>query len=193
MQMSATIIGLENKAKALERSRVDQALEDCLQIIMESTLAGFETRRSPTGAGWKPNPEWWRLIKGQSSPLTGMITTTIAGGPLAGVYKLEKANTKRMMHSLIKSKSGFTGEVRYAAAAKERAALNQHGGKSQMTFLPISKASPFNTALVFDVNIIERPHLGVATYPRIGDKTDAAWCEYYFGRQVDIQLATDFQ
>lgn len=191
-KMLATVKGLEKKADQMERSRIDAALEDSLQIIMQSTKMGFEKRVSPQGVPWKSNPIWWQEIKGQNSPLTGPVTSTIQGGELKDVYKLKKANAARMANSLIKSKSGMTGEVRYNSAAKERAKINQHGGKSELEFIPLSKVSPYQHNLVFNVDIISRPHLGIATYPRIGDKTDAEWCEFYFGREVDVQLKNGF-
>lgn len=191
--MFATITGLENKAQKLKRSNIDKALDDCLQLILQSTQEGYVIRQSPDGKPWKENPQWYKDIKGQSSPLTGPTSRKIAGGELAGVYKLAGINYKRMKNSLMKSKGGMVGKVEYSPAAKERASMNQYGGKSEMEFIPISKSSPYQHSLIFNVEISERPHLGPATYPRIGDKTDAQWCEYYFGSVVDLQLSEDFE
>jgi len=191
--MTAAITGLERKADQMERSRIDQALEDPLTLIMQSTQMGFVRRVTPDGIPWAPNPDWWQDIKGQDSPNVGPTSTTIHAGPLAGAYKLASINHRRMMNSLTKSKSGFEGVVEYTPSVAERAQDTQYGGAGEIEFVPIKKSSsPYDQTLVFNVRLIERPHLGVATYPRIGDKTDAQWCEYYFGQQVDIQLASDF-
>jgi hypothetical protein len=154
---------------------------------------GYEKRTSPEGKAWKANPGWWQDIKGQDSPLTGPTSKKIHGGELAGAYKLSKINHRRMKNSLTKRKSGFTGEVDYMTSVKDRASTTQYGGKGTIEFEPIkASSSPYDQTLVFNVEVVERPHLGVATYPRVGDKTDAEWCEYYFGNQIDIQLATGF-
>ena len=191
--LTSTIVGLENKANAMERARIDQALEDSLQLIMQSTQMGFKNRVSPEGVPWAPNPQWWQDVKGQDSPNVGPSSTKVHSGELAGAYKLASINHRRMMNSLTKSKAGMVGRVEYTPSVEERAKMTQWGGRGTIEFIPIKKSSsPYDQTLVFNVEIIERPHLGIATYPRIGDKTDAQWCEYYFGQQVDIQLAADF-
>jgi hypothetical protein len=77
--------------------------------------------------------------------------------------------------------------VEYEEQAKERADINQHGGEGKMEFISLS-SSPLSKELVFDVKVTERPHLGVATYPRVGGKTDAEWIETYFGNAVQETL-----
>lgn len=183
----------KNKAvlTQIRRDRLRTAMEDSLQIIMNSTLMGFVTRQAPDGKKWADNAPWWAEIKGQSSPLTGPITSEIKGGELKGAYKLKRVNTQRMKNSLTKENMVSSGTVRYDKSVEDRAKLNQYGGKSELEFIPISTSSPYDSTLVFNVEVAERPHLGVATYPRIGIKTDAQWVAEYFGDQIEIQLRDD--
>jgi hypothetical protein len=104
---------------------------------------------------------------------------------------LEEVNKKRMKNSLTKENRITSGTIKYDAAAEERARLNQYGGKSELNFVPISTSSPYSAGLVFNVEIAERPHLGVATYARIGALTDAEWVAKYFGDQIEIQIKDD--
>lgn len=186
-------IGFANEVdKVLNQVDSDKkrrALEDSLQLILNSTAMGYSKRQAPDGSQWAPNPSWYAEMKGQDSPLTGPITSSIKEGELAGVYKFKKVNTARMKNSLIKTtKSDTEGVVEYDAKARERASINQYGGKSEMVLIPISTSTPYNADLIFNIQVVERPHLGVATYPRIGDKTDAQWVEFYFGEAVEASL-----
>lgn len=174
----------------IQNERLRQAMEDSLQIIMLSTLAGFIQRSAPDGTPWAPNAQWYAEMKGQGTPLTGPVSRTIQGGPFAATHEFESVNIKRMKNSLMKTNNTTRGVVEYEEQARDRAALNQRGGRHE--FALIVKQGMGTGRLAFDVNIVERPHLGVANYPRIQPRTDAEWVEHYFGEQVDIQLRDDF-
>lgn len=174
----------------IRRDRLRQAMEDSLQIIMLSTLAGFVKRESPDGTPWSPNPQWYADMKGQSTPLTGPVSKNIQGGPFAGTHEFESVNVKRMKNSLMKTNNTTRGVVEYEEQAKPRARLNQHGGRHELAI--VVKQGMGTGRLSFPVHIMERPHLGIADYPRISPRTDAEWVEFYFGEQVDIQLRDDF-
>lgn len=175
---------------SIRNERLRQAMEDSLQIILLSTLAGFVQRSSPDGTPWAPNAQWYAEMKGQNTPLTGPVSRTIQGGPFAQTHEFENVNVKRMKNSLMKTNSTTRGVVEYEQEARERASLNQHGGRHE--FALVVKSGMGTGRLAFDVHIVERPHLGIATYPRIQPRTDAEWVEHYFGEQVDIQLRDDF-
>lgn len=188
IRLAATITtvgrSLDNVDMRLRRERLRQAMEDSLQIIMQSTLMGFVKRQAPDGTPWEPNAPWYTEMKGGGSPNVGPISKTIMGGPFAKTHEFERVNAKRMMHSLMKENSTTTGVVRYEQQARERAAYTQYGGHHE--FAIVSKST--GGRLAFDVQAIERPHLGVATVPRIGFRTDAEWIEHYFGEQVEINI-----
>jgi hypothetical protein len=191
--MSCSISGLGKNYDRLEKSRLDKAMDDSLQIIMQSTQMGFEKNSAPDGKPWKVSPGWWADIKGHDTPLSGPMTSTIKYGPLKDAYKLKGVNARRMFNSLIKKREGEVGIVTYMASAKDRALDTQVGAKGTIEFVPINASnSPYDQTLVFNVDMIERPHLGLSTYNRIGDKTDAEWVEFYFGEQMDIELREQF-
>lgn len=181
-----------NSAKDLRNETLYKAMEDSLQIILQSTMMGFMKRSSPDGTPWKTNPTWYQLMKGQDSPLTGPVSKEVLGGPFAGLYQFEKVNTKRMKNCLVKTNKTTSGLVDYGYGAEERAALTQGGGESEMTLVQKSGVGT-GQKLVFDVKVAERPHLGAATYPRIGGKNDAEWIQQYFGDAVEIQISSDFK
>lgn len=179
-----------NILRAIHRARLRSAMEDSLQIIMQSTLMGFVKKQAPDGTPWLPNAPWYKTMKGgnkPSSPNIGPVSRTIQGGPFAKTHEFERVNTKRMMQSLMKENSTTRGTVRYEQQARERAAKTQQGGQSE--FAIISKST--GGRLAFDVRAVERPHLGIATVPRIGGRTDAEWIEYYFGDQVEVSIRDD--
>lgn len=171
----------------LNRTRMREAMENSLQIILNSTLVGYVTRRSPQGDPWDMNPAWWQQMKGQKSPNVGPVSKTIQGGPFAKTYELARVNPKRMKNSLVKNNQTFTGTVQYDAEAKARAQRTQHGGAAILRL----RHKTTGRTLAFNVNILSRPHLGIATYPRVGSRTDAEWIELYFGDQVELQLRDD--
>lgn len=171
----------------LNRQRVRQAMENSLQIIMNSTLVGYVTRTSPQGDSWAANPSWWQAMKGQNSPNTGPVSKTLQGGPFARSYELAKVNPKRMKNSLIKKNSVFTGTVQYDTEAKKRAEITQHGGSAILKL----RHKTSGRQIAFNVNVLSRPHLGIATYPRVGSRTDGEWIEYYFGNEIELQLRDD--
>lgn len=170
--------------KSLDSSLMLGAYRDAAQVIVNSTLMGYVTRTAPDGSPWKPNAIWWSEMKGQTSPLTGPITSTIKGGRSAGRYKLAKVNAKRMKNSLktiIKSDSAL---IEYDSDVKERARITQFGLESEMRLVSLTGGAD----LVFNVKNIERPHLGVATGPRIAPYPDAVWIERIFGDKVQTKL-----
>jgi len=173
----------------LRRETLRAAMEDSLQIILQSTLMGYVKRQAPDGTPWRPNAAWYSEMKGGGSPNVGPISKNIQGGPLAGTYEFSQVNRKRMMHSLMKTNNVTSGVVQYEQAARQRAALTQNGGSSEIRLVRKAGVGPGpGQDLVFNVQSIERPHLGVATYPRIGSRTDAQWIEHYFGEEVETQL-----
>ena len=167
-------------------------MEDSLQIIMVSTLKGFVERRAPDGTPWVPNAAWYAEMKGgrqQVAPNTGPVSKTIQGGPFAKTHEFEEVNAKRMKNSLTKTNNTTSGVVRYEEQARARAALTQFGGTSEFAIVSISTGG----RLAFDVRSMARPHLGIATYNRVGMRTDAEWVEYYFGEQIEIDLQDQMQ
>ena len=190
IRFSAQLRGLSTNVGQIRRDRLRQAMEDSLQIIMQSTLMGFKKRTGPDGTPWAPNAPWYSEMKGNDiGPNIGPAGKTIKGGPFAKTHEFEHVNSKRMMQSLMKENSGTRGVVRYEEQARQRAEITQHGGTHELSI--ITKSSMGSGRLAFDVHVVERPHLGVATYPRIGNRTDAEWVEYYFGEQVEISLRDD--
>lgn len=194
IRLTSTIAGMSRSygagARELRRDRMRQAMEDSLQIIMQSTLMGYVERQAPDGTPWQPNAAWYAEMKGQNSPNTGPVSKTIQGGPFKATHEFESVNIKRMKNSLIKTNRTTSGVVEYEQQARERAAITQRGGRSE--FAIVTKQGFGQSRLAFDIRCVERPHLGVATFPRIGFRTDAEWIEHYFGEQVDIQLRDDF-
>jgi hypothetical protein len=190
ISMTSTITGMSRSygagAREVRRDRMRQAMEDSLQIIMQSTLMGYVKRQAPDGTPWRANAQWYAEMKGQDSPNTGPVSKTIQGGPFAKTHEFESVNIKRMKNSLMKTNSVTRGVVEYEQQARERAQITQFGGRSE--FAIVTKQGFGQGRLAFDVNCIERPHLGVATFPRIGFRTDAEWVEFYFGEQVEIDL-----
>ena len=150
---------------------------------------GYVSRQAPDGTPWQSNAPWYKDMKGHGSPNTGPVSKTIFGGPFAKTHEFESVNVKRMKNSLMKQNSTTRGVVRYEEQARERASKTQYGGTSE--FAIIVKSGMGGGRIAFDVKSIERPHLGVATYPRIGFRTDAEWIELYFGDQMEIQLHDD--
>lgn len=191
IRFMASIIGFgrrgENLLNRLNRERMRQAMEDSLQLIMQSTMIGFMQEKDPDGNAWQSNPDWWETMKGQSTVLTGPVGKTIMGGQYAKNYEFKSPNPTRMRNNLIKSNSTFSGYVTYTQAAKKRAEINQYGGTGEIKL----SSKTGGRDIVFNVQVVERPHLGVATYPRVPNRTDAGWIEFYFGEQVDIQLRDD--
>lgn len=177
-------------ARDIRRERLRQAMEDSLQIIMLSTLAGYVKREAPDGTPWAPNAPWYSEMKGGAAPNTGPVSRTIQGGPFAATHEFESVNIKRMKNSLMKTNTVTRGVVEYEEQARDRARLTQRGGRHE--FAIVVKQGMGTGRLAFDVDIVERPHLGIATYPRIQPRTDDEWIEHYFGEQVDISLRDDF-
>jgi len=196
MRMWASITGFERGAteasRGLRRDRLRQAMEDSLQIILQSTHVGYVDQKSPDGTPWAPNAPWWSEMKGNAAPNTGPVSKTVQGGIYKGLKELSRVNPKRMRNSLVKENNITSGSVHYDQEADERARATQFGGEGQIRLVPIAGTGPAGSEMVFDVQCIERPHLGIATYARIPPRTDAEWVEYYFGEQVEIQLRDDF-
>jgi len=188
MRILGTLLGVSRSvgagARTVRRDRMRQAMEDSLQIIMQSTLMGYVKRQAPDGTPWRPNAQWYQEMKGQGSPNVGPVSKTIQGGPFARTHEFETVNLKRMKNSLMKTNNTTRGVVEYEQQARERAQDTQYGNRNE--FAIISKST--GARLAFDVRSMERPHLGVATFPRIGFRTDAEWIEFYFGEQVEIDL-----
>ena len=194
INLSAQLIGIGRRSegiiRGIRRQRLRQAMEDSLRIIMQSTIMGFKNRVAPDGTPWVPNAPWYSTMKGVDlGPNVGPAGKTIKGGPFAKTHEFESINHKRMMQSLMTENTATRGVVRYEEQARERAAKTQSGGTSE--FAIITKSSMGSGRLAFNVRAMERPHLGVATYPRISGRTDAQWVEFYFGEQVEISLRDD--
>lgn len=177
--------------REIRREQLRQAMEDSLQIIMLSTLAGYTQKSAPDGTPWAPNAPWYKEMKGGGSPNTGPVSRTIMGGPFAATHEFESVNVKRMRNSLMKTNNVTRGIVEYEEQARDRARLTQRGGRHE--FAIVVKQGMGTGRLAFDVDIVERPHLGIATYARIQPRTDDEWVEHYFGEQVEIQLRDDFR
>lgn len=171
-------------AQELRSDTLRRAMEDSLQIILQSTYAGFKRQEAPDGTPWRPNATWYAEMKNNGSPNIGPVSKTIQGGPFAKTHEFESVNSKRMLQSLVKENHTTTGVIQYEEQARERASLTQFGGTSE--FAIVSKST--GGRLAFDVRCVERPHLGLATYNRIGSRTDAEWVQFYFGEQVEAQL-----
>lgn len=162
-----------------------QALQDAGTFMISSTYVGYLSQKSPDGKPWAPNPSWYKEAKGGAATLTGPTSKTMRGGPLAGRYEFKKINTKRMRNSLMVRVIGAErAYVEYEQDAKKRASLTQHGGESKM----ILKSTATGKDVKFNINIKARPHLGVATYERVGASTDDQHIALIFGNMVDSHI-----
>jgi len=147
-----------------------QALDDAGQVIINSTKVGYMKRIGPDGNNWPENPAWYAAMKGQSTPLTGPISTKIQGGQWAGGYELLSVNSKRMENSLVKKVEVIAKSVtiEYEEDVQARADLTQYGGEASLMLRRNSGG-----ILGINVKIQPRAHLGIAdNYIRLGFKND---------------------
>lgn len=163
-----------------------QALEDSGTFIITSTHVGYLSETGPEGEKWEENVQWYKQAKGEAAILTGPTSRTIHDGPFKDKYEFARINKKRMRNALIVRVEGTEkAYVEYEADVKERASLTQYGGESKL----ILKSTTGRKNLEIDLEVIPRPHLGVADrYARIGGKTDSEHIEDIFSQMVDKHI-----
>jgi len=163
-----------------------QALQDSGTFIIESTHVGYLDKKDPEGNAWEENVQWYKQAKGGAAILTGPKSKKIHGGPFKDKYEFAKVNKKRMRNALMVRVEGTTkAYVEYEADVKGRASLTQYGGESKL----ILKSTSGGKNLEIDLEIIPRPHLGIADrYARIGGKTDPAHIEDIFSQMIDRHI-----
>lgn len=186
LMVSMSLDGLPDVMKSttpLSPQETKQVLDDSAQIMINSTQAGFVLRQSPSGNPWAKNPEWYATMKRGAAPLTGPASKKV-GGPWASKYEFAQVNAKRMKNSLIKKVDSKKAVIEYDSAAKLRASITQHGGMSEMKLV----RKDGGPALVFDIKVRPRPHLGIADkVPRLM-KTDTSLIMDLFDAMVDKKL-----
>ena len=174
----------------LDKDELKRALYDAVQVVMNSTKVGYQDEVGPDGKSWTPNAEWYALMKGQDTVLTGPLTGTIMGGPYAGKYKMRGTSKKKMKNSLVYDIDTTLkrAKIEYDNATKDKADLNQFGGEAKM----VLESTSGGTNLTLDIDIPERPHLGLADpYRRFGGKTDTELIEEIFAEVVSAKLELD--
>lgn len=184
---------LQTIAKKLSKVNFRKALLAAGEFFQSSHKAGFLDQRSPDGEKWASTPDWWREMKNNSTPLTGVTAGggqfhTIKSGKWRG-FRIRR-NAKQMkgvslQHRLKKDSI----ELFYPKDVEERARINQFGEESKMhVYLP----GKSNRYLVFDVKVKERPHLGLATtWRRLGVRTDPEHVVHIFNQQIISQAFED--
>lgn len=172
--------------KKMSPKEMRTALEDSGTFIIESTHVGYLDEKSPDGDKWEENPQWYKQAKGEAAILTGPTSHKIHGGPFADKYKFANIHKRRMRNSLMVRVEGETrAVVEYMTSVKKRADITQYGGESKM----ILKSTVGKSDLVIDLNVIPRPHLGVAdSYARVGGKTDPEHIIDIFSLMVDKHI-----
>jgi len=142
---------------------IEQALKDCVQVVLNSTKIGYMEEVSPDGKKWLPNAEWYRVMKGGSATLTGPLSTKIKGGNYAELFTFADTNKKRMKNSLIwdVNVSQKSAIIEYDSEAKERAEITQLGGEAKL-ILNASGGGFLSGNLEIDLIVPPRPHLGVS-------------------------------
>jgi len=178
--------GIASLLQKMPPEEKKQALEDSGQFIIESTHAGYLSETGPDGKKWDENVQWYKQAKGEAAILTGPTSKKIHDGPFKDKYEFAKVNKKRMRNALMVRVEGTTkAYVEYEADVKERASLTQYGGESKL----ILKSTSGGNNLEIDLEVIPRPHLGVAdSHARIGGKTDPAHIEDIFSQMVDKHI-----
>jgi len=181
---------LQEILKQLPPSVRKKALRDAWQLVENSLKAGYQRRISPNGEKWADNPEWIQLMKGNDTPLTGPLTSKIQGGPFANGYKYKQVNSKRMKNSLIHSVDENKAVIEFDSDAKERAEINQSGGKSKMILTSLVSGKDVE----FDINVQARPHFGLATdFARIPGGNDVDLILGIFSDYLDQWLNGDIK
>lgn len=157
-----------------------RALNDAVQIILNSTKQRYMKEETPEGEKWPDNAEWYKEMKGGAATLTGPLSKKIKSGPYAKRYEFSETNKKKMKNSLIHNIDGIskTAIIYYDSESEERAALHQFGGESKLVLA--STTGGKDLELLIDVP--ERPHLGVS-------KEDADKIEEVFGGMLESRLA----
>ncbi len=171
----------------LSDEEIRKALMSAVQVVMNSTKVGYQDEVGPDGKDWEPNAEWYALMKGQSSVLTGPLTGTIKGGVYEGKYKMEGTNKKKMKNSLVYNidVTQKKAKIEYDDNAKERADLHQEGGESKF----VLTSTTGGNSIEEEIDIPARPHLGLADpYRRLGGRTDTELIEEIFGDQIGMML-----
>ncbi len=171
----------------LSDEEIGKALMSAVQVVMNSTKVGYQDEVGPDGKDWEPNAEWYALMKGQSSVLTGPLTGKIKGGMYAGKYKMEGTSKKKMKNSLVYDIDVVQkkAKIEYDDSAKVRADLHQDGGEEQIVLTSTTGSGD----LLLDIDIPARPHLGLADpFRRLGGRTDTELIEEIFGDQIGMML-----
>jgi len=154
----------------------DKALNDAVQVILNSTKQRYMEQVSPDGKPWIPNAEFYREMKGGAAVLTGPISSKIKGGPYAGKYEFSETSKKRMKNSLIHEVESALkrATIFYDSESDERAGLHQYGGEAKL----VLSSTTGGKDLTLLLDIPARPHLGVS-------QDDAARIEEVFGAMID--------
>lgn len=171
----------------LSDEEIRKALMNAVQVVMNSTKVGYQDEVGPDGKDWEPNAEWYALMKGQSTVLTGPLTGAIKGGMYAERYKMEGTSKKKMKNSLIYNidVSQKRAKIEYDENAKERADLHQQGGEAKL----VLTSTIGGDSITEEIDISARPHLGLADpFRRLGGRTDTELIEEIFGDQIGMML-----